>query len=661
MDFKLKDKFVDKYKKLDPKFGFNGLGELAYIRSYSRKKEDGTKEQWYETIRRVVEGTYTIQKRHILKYNLGWEDEKAHESAEEMYDRMFKMKFLPPGRGLWAMGSPLVMERGVFAALNNCAFTTTENIDVDLTRPFEFMMEMSMVGVGVGFDVLGEGKLKIQTPDKKTNLEYDIPDSREGWMESLKLQLLAYFKGDPLPKFNYHLIRPAGAPIRTFGGESAGPGPLQELHENINKVLSKRVGKPISAEDIADIMNLIGVCVVSGNVRRTAQIAFGNHDNEEFKKLKDYKWNADTNQWEGSKANRANYGWTSNNSILAEVGMDYKDVAIQTAENGEPGYAWLDNMQDYSRMCESPDFKDCRVKGGNPCLEQSLEPYEMCCLVETFPSKATDRLDFLRTLKFAYLYAKTVTLGSTNWVETNRVQLRNRRIGTSISGIAQFIADRGINELKTWLMDGYSTIKYYDDVYSNWLAIPKSIKISSIKPSGTVSLLPGVTPGMHYPEANYYIRRMRLNVNSDLIEPLKKANYHVEPDVTAPDKTMVVSVPVAVEGVRTVNDVSMWEQLELAAFLQAYWADNQVSCTITFREHEKKDIENALNYYQYRLKGISFLPKMDKAVYAQAPYEEITKEEYQAMSSKLKPLKISNNISDELEIERGCDGDKCTI
>ena len=179
LSFKLKDSFVKKYKKVKPPFGFNGLGELAYIRSYSRKKEDGTKEQWYETIRRVVEGTYSLQQDHITKYNLGWRKDKAHRSAEEMYDRMFHMKFLPPGRGLWAMGSPLVHKRGVFAALNNCSFVSTENIEQDLTKPFEFMMGMSMVGVGVGFDVRGADKLKIQKPTRAT-YSYVIPDSREG-------------------------------------------------------------------------------------------------------------------------------------------------------------------------------------------------------------------------------------------------------------------------------------------------------------------------------------------------------------------------------------------------------------------------------------------------------------------------------------------------
>lgn len=144
--YKLKDSFINKYKNVIPPFGFNGLGEITYLRTYSRIKEDGTKEQWYETVQRVVEGCYSIQKRHILDNKLGWNDLRADESAQEMYDRIYNMKFLPPGRSLWAMGTSIVEEKGLYAALQNCAFVSTENIEKHPTKPFEFMMDMSMLG-----------------------------------------------------------------------------------------------------------------------------------------------------------------------------------------------------------------------------------------------------------------------------------------------------------------------------------------------------------------------------------------------------------------------------------------------------------------------------------------------------------------------------------
>jgi len=405
---------------------------------------------------------------------------------------------------------------------------------------------------------------------------------------------------------------------------------------------------------------MIGVCVVAGNVRRTAQIVFGDNDSEEYLKLKDYKWDESTQTYRGTKIHRAEYGWASNNSIFAKIGQDYTKVAKQTSLNGEPGYAWLQNMQQYSKMEDYPDGKDNRVKGGNPCLEQSLESYEMCCLVETFPTMNKDLEDFERTLKFAYLYAKTVTLGTTHWVETNRVQLRNRRIGTSISGIAQFLESKGIDELKKWLRVGYSTIQYYDEIYSEWLAVPRSIKTTSIKPSGTVSLLPGVTPGMHYPESNFYIRRIRVASNSELLPYIKEAGFQVEPDMNDPQYTTVVEVPISIPNVRTISQVSMWEQLSLAAFLQRYWADNQVSCTITFNEYEKDQIAPALNYFQYQLKGVSFLPRLDKTAYPQMPYEAISEKEYKKLIKQIKELTF-NGVHEIAEPEKFCNNDTCTI
>ena len=294
------------------------------------------------------------------------------------------------------------------------------------------------------------------------------------------------------------------------------------------------------------------------------------------------------------------------------------------------------------------------------CSEQTLESYEMCCLVETFIARCEDINDFKRTLKFAYLYAKTVTLGTTHWVETNRVQLRNRRIGASLSGIAQFIGDRGLESFKTWLEEGYNIIQSYDKIYSDWFAVPKSIKTTSIKPSGSISLLPGATPGLHYPESKYYIRRIIVAKNSDLVPFIKKAGYNTPDYLDEPETSLSVEVPVFIGDIRTISEVSMWEQLELAAFIQEHWADNQVSCTVTVKEHEKADIANALNYYQYRLKGISFLPKLEKGAFPQMPYEEISKEKYDELTKNIKPLKFKN-ISEDSVSEKFCDTEVCTI
>ena len=652
--FQLSDNFIKKYKRKKAPFGFNGLGELVYMRTYSRIKDNGKNERWWETVQRVVEGTYTMQKNWIESHQLGWNAWQAQKSAQDMYERIFTMKFLPPGRGLWAMGTPITEEKGLYAALNNCAFVSTKTIKEDYSKPFCFLMDASMLGVGVGFDTKGANEIVVKGVDKDRDSQtFQIPDTREGWVESLRLLLESYFHGQAPVEFDYSIVRPAGVPIKGFGGVSSGPEPLQEVHESITEVLESNSGEPITITTIVDIMNLIGKCVVAGNVRRTAEIVFGDADNEEYLDLKNYKVNPHRDQ----------YGWTSNNSIFAELGMDYTEAAERIKDNGEPGFAWLDNMRKYSRMKNGGDNKDHRAMGGNPCLEQTLESYELCCLVETFPDNHDDLDDYKRTLKYAYLYAKSVTLGKTHWSDTNRVMLRNRRIGCSVSGVAQFITNRGIDTLKNWLEEGYDTIQEWDDMYSDWFAIPKSIKTTSVKPSGTVSLLAGATPGLHYPESRFYIRRIRVSKHSELLEPMKRAGYKIEPAFGSEDTTMVVEVPVDVgEGIRTVGELSIWEQFSLAAFMQRHWADNQVSCTVTFDpEKEANEIPQVLNYFQYHLKGISLLPRHDLGAYKQMPYESIDEKEYDKQAKKLGKLSFGVISNEEANIEKFCDGDFCDV
>ncbi len=282
-----------------------------------------------------------------------------------------------------------------------------------------------------------------------------------------------------------------------------------------------------------------------------------------------------------------------------------------------------------------------------------------CCLVESFPSNHESYEEFQDTLKYAYLYAKSVTLLNTHWKQTNAIMGKNRRIGTSQSGIINAFVKHGRREIYKWCEKGYNYLKELDSKYSDWLTTPKSIKMTSIKPSGTVSLLPGVTPGIHYPHSEYYIRRIRFNENSDLLPFLREAGYEIHTDKYSPN-TSVVEFPIHEEYFeRAKKDVSMWEQLENAAAYQKYWADNQVSITVTFKEKEAKDIKIALEIFEDKLKGVTFLP-LNEHGYEQAPYEEITQEQYHEMKSKLKPLNLSTVKSEALG-ERFCDADFCEI
>lgn len=1312
--FTLSSQFLEKYKTIKPNFGFNGLGEFVFMRTYSRIKEDGQNEAWWEVVKRVVEGAYSIQRQHIEDYGLGWNQYKAQKSAQTMYDIIFNLKMLVSGRALWTMGTPLIMDKGLIPALFNCGFLSTENIKEDVGLPFANGMDFLMCGVGIGFDTLGAGKVLIQ-PQKEKEETFVIPDSREGWVDSLHLLINSFFGGKKYV-FDYSEIRPEGAPIKTFGGTSSGYKPLKELHDKVYEILSNNIEKEITVRIITDIFNLVGKAVVSGNVRRSAELALGEND-EEFLNLKNYNLNPD----------RIDFGWASNNSVSAKIGMDYSGIAERIKDNAEPGLVWLDNFRSNGRMGDG-NKNDHRIMGVNPCVvgeteiltkkgyeqiqdlvdqeteiwngfewslvipkitgknqevitvslsdgrsltctpyhkfyiadgysgksiekeakdlevgdklikhdfpilefEKSLDhpytngfvsaegmelnrtfylyyPKEMCfdritnkrsfkkeensnrykiildsvpvsksfvpieynlnsrlewlaglfdgdgtelkegglqlcsvnpvflrdlqkllstlgiqskivpaneegmrympdhkggnkeyfckksericigavqmqqlislglkcerlsfnknpqrdasqfsyviditesgvadtvycfnepknhtgifngiitgqcgeiglesselcvsgdtriltkngypkiknvlgedvevwnglgwsyvkpfktgsdksllrihfsdgsyldctpehrfsietsrhfgvpklkeveakelslgdklefletdgsvdgtydenafewgffagdgyldgkyinavvcgnkskletlgmkgrfgvpqekdgysepvnrvyltdtlkdfetakdlnnkdigipeyffnldkkstlefvagwiesdgtiqknigsyhyriygsyqkmidlqlilrraginhttvslasqkghetnfgkrnrdlfyitipssecskisnnlrlkkiskdmassgftdnrayeksekikktkrqkvigveklngvfdtfcftepslhkgvfgnvlthqCnLVETFPNNHENLEDYKTTIKYAYLFAKTITLLNTHWQNTNRVMLRNRRIGLSVTGVTQFIAKNGLDTLKMWLEEAYNLTKYYDEVYSDWFAIPESIKITTAKPSGTLSLLAGATPGIHFPESQYYIRRVRLANNSPFIPILEASGYTVEPAFGQEESTSVVDFPVFIgENVKTINDVSMWEQLALASFIQKYWADNSVSVTVTFKPHEAKDIESALSYYQYQLKAVSFLPKYESTAYPQMPYEEITKEKYEEMKSKLEDIDFSQLLSYEGEGEKYCSNEGCLV
>lgn len=977
----------------------------------------------------------------------------------------------------------------------NCAFISTKGVAVDFAQPFCWMMDMLMLGLGVGFDTKGAGLVKIKKPNV-TDVPFVVEDSREGWVALLRVVLDSYTGRGALPSvIDYSLVRPFGAPIKGFGGTSSGPDPLIELIKSVQDILNKIVDSELTTSAIVDICNLVGRCVVSGNVRRSAEIAFGDPNDEAFLNLK----NPEINQ-EALNHHR----WASNNSIFAEVGMDYSKVAEMTAKNGEPGYQWLENARAYSRMNGVKDFVDALAAGANPCfsgdtlvavadgrhavsfkqlaeegkdvpvysltpdgkveiqwgrnprmtresaklvrihlddgstmdvtpdhnmilrdgsikkaadllkgdslprftkqkatvntggneyaqvvtdinnangkegrkfehqliakffepkkwdeiyneasasgwikgglvvhhkdynplnnspdnleimtfkdhaqyhadhdrsgenngmfgkphseetksligiktservadpefleklrashtteeraeastrmksakeiwdkkyyleqekntdlqtvwvgeqmfakkvcehcssefvvpwgkrdrlycsakcfnvhlqslesrkngqrtafvnrqqatlhdqimaykdlqdslkrdpfkkeweqecrsrslsfrfrsgtsstvnphalksfadlqaraenynhrvvkvevldgeqpvynitvdgnhtyavilnsnlegtkllttgiftnncVEQTLEDGEICCLVETFPGRHESFEDYRKTLKYAYLYAKTVTLIPTHDHKTNTVVMRNRRIGCSMSGIVQAVQKFGRRKFFTDFCDaGYGYLRELDKKYSGWLCVRTSIKITSVKPSGSVSLLPGVTPGIHFPHSEFYIRRVRLQSSSPLVKVLESSGYHIEKDSYSPN-TVVAEFPVHESNFdRSKDSVTLWEQLEMAAQMQQYWADNQVSVTVTFKPEEARDIKYALELYETRLKGVSFLPIEDHG-YAQAPYEEITKEEYEKFMSGIRPISAETLAHEETS--KFCDGESCTI
>jgi len=660
--FKLAEDFVNPYRSKKVPWGYqdaagNSVGEITFLRTYSRLKEDGTKETWVDACERVINGMYSLQKDWAKQSRLPWSDIKAAASAKEAFDRMFNFKWTPPGRGIWMMGTPLVNEQKNSAALQNCSFVSTDAMTrVNPAKPFAFLMEASMLGVGVGFDTKGADKdflIYDPQPDTEPIL---IPDTREGWVETTTLVINSYLKPDQKsPVFDYSAIRPSGTPIKTFGGTAAGAEPLIKLHDHVRRIFKGRAGQKVTVRDIADLGNLIGVCVVSGNVRRSAELLMGSINDETFLNLKNYEMFPD----------RAGHGWMSNNSVEVSVGSNLDPIIDGIARNGEPGVIWMDVTRQYGRLADPINNKDWRAAGYNPCAEQPLESMECCTLVETYIGRHETLEDFKRTLKFAYLYAKTVTLIPTHWEETNAIMQRNRRIGTSISGVANFADTKGLPVLRQWMDEGYNTVLAYDKSYSEWLGVRESIKTTTIKPSGTVSILAGESPGVHWtPGGKYFLRTIRFANNDPMLPLFKMANYRVEPEVNSPDTTTVVYFPIKSEAVRSEREVSIYEKMALAATAQRYWSDNSVSVTVSFDPTtESSAIGTALHMYDGQLKTVSFLA-MDDGVYPQMPYTQSTPEVYEDGRMSLFPIDLTGvyeGMAFDAVGESYCTTDACEV
>lgn len=645
--FRFSEKFLETYKNRPVDWGFGALSYVLLKRSYARELPEGGTEEWWQVVKRVVEGVYTTQKAHCAKLNLPFDNRKAQKSAQRMYQMMFHFRFLPAGRGLWMMGTDYAWERTA-ACLHSCGFVSTENIKHDFADPFCWLMDMGMLGVGVGFDTKGaEGLSPVIRRGSTARAEHIVEDSREGWVESVRA-LLEHFAGKgPEPVFDYSKIRAEGEPLRSFGGTAAGPEVLIDLHTRLSSRLEHHRGRRVDSTLICDIANLIGRAVVSGGSRRSAQIALGSPNDEEFLYLKDY------NRF---PRECKEFRWASNNTIFGEVGMDYGPVLDAHFTTNEIGVYWLKNAQEFSRMSTS-DFKDFRVAGINPCGEQVLENRELCCLSEIFAYRCENRGQFLEACKYALIYAKTVSIMPTHDQGTNAVMMRNLRLGCSQSGIQQSIQKLGLGTFRDWCDAGYKHIEERDETYSEWLCVPRSIKRTTVKPGGSTPLLVGATPGQHWPISEYHIRRMEVKRDSPLVDICRSAGLNLVPK---PEKNaFLVEFPIKVEGfTRGEQDVTVWEQFSIAAFLQRWWSDNSVSVTVKYHPHEKEDLRKCLETFETQLKSVSMLPHLDHH-YELAPYETITKEEYNRLSAQI-DASVFEQIHHDLD-DNFCSSDRCEL
>lgn len=564
-------------------------------------------------------------------------------------------------------------------ALNNCAFASVRKLSRDAT----WIMDALMLGVGVGFDT-HRAEINLQRP-REEKAVYVIPDTREGWVESVRLLIASYEEGTNTLEFDYSLVRPAGVPIKGFGGVASGPRPLRELHERLRVFLSRRLeGEISSVRLIADSVNSVARCVVAGNVRRSALIALGRPNDTEFLNLKDWRLpeNKERTHWET--------GWahTSNNSVVLESADDFDylpEVASRVGLNGEPGILNLMNVQKYGRMGHK---KTDLAIGINPCGEIPLEDKELCNLVEVFPTRCKTENDFLEAVELATIYASSVSLLRTHSEETNAVIARNRRIGVSISGIPDWMASvERKSDIVRLLNTAYDLVESINLRLALEAGVPPSIRLTTIKPSGTISLLAGVSPGMHHPIFQTYIRRVKFGVNSPVVPLLEAAGVPYEPDVKDPLNTWCFEFPVHVKGVRPQDQVSLSEHGLRLIMMSRFWTDNAASNTSNFRgslyedeegklvpydshypkrslhsKGEEEEIENWLTYVIPHVKSSSMLPFYNgNAPYKQAPYEQISYDEFEKRRDIIQDIDWSAFAGSDGEDSRYCEGESCVL
>lgn len=610
----LEQSFVDSYSQKTAPWGFNGMGEIVFLRTYSRKKDDGNNETWTETLQRVVNGAHEIG----VEY--------TKEEAEALFDHMFNLRCSFSGRALWQLGTPLVQKFNG-SSLNNCYFTNIEKIE-----DFELLFEYLMLGGGVGFSVERakihdlpkvKGGVNI-THERSNDADIIVPDSRHGWKRLLHAVLKSYFETGKSFSYSTILIREYGAPLKTFGGTASGPGALIDGIADICKVLDGRVGKKLRSVDVLDICNIIGRIVVSGSSRRSAQIAMGDPDDVLFLRAKN--WSTGT-----VPAWRAN----SNNSIYADA---YEEIMPELWKgydgSGEP-YGLLNRKLARSVGRLGEKNPDPSIEGFNPCAEIALADGESCNLATIYLPNVQSIEQLKEISILLYKVQKQITRLSYPYEKTTNIVKKNARLGQNVTGILQVSAEK-----IEWLDEAYKNLAVFDKKYSKEKGWPTSVRLTTVQPSGTLSLLPGVTPGIHPAYAQYYVRRVRFGSADPLVDACRKRGYKVQWDIGLDGREdhtrYVVDFPcMSPEGSVLATSMTAVEQLEWVKKMQTVWADNAVSVTVYYRKEELPSIKEWLEKnYDNGVKSVSFLLHSDHN-FPLPPYEECSKEQYEKMLANI--------------------------
>lgn len=635
--------FIESYADKTPPW--SEVGYITYKRTYARKIDDRT-EEWHETIGRVCNGLVEIGGKF------------TQDELEALYDHLFYLRGCVSGRALWQLGTDTVRKIGA-DSLQNCWHVACDELSA-----FTFTFNQLMLGGGVGFNIRPEFVYslpvvahapkveRVDTPD----CDFIVPDNREGWVALLDKVLECHFVTGKDLRYYTKCVRSKGEPIHGFGGTASGPGDLVKGLGEIIKIIQRRHGKKLRPIDCLDMMNIIGQIVVAGNVRRSAEIAIG--DPKDLLFLEAKNWNTKSiPDWRGMSNNSIGVGTYA--EIPEEFWAGYE-------REGEPyGLVNIENCRRFGRLADGEDYRtDYGVVGVNPCAEITLESREACNLAEIFLPNIEDEIQFKEVAGLLYKACKTISCFPFSDPRSNEVVMRNHRIGLGVTGYQSSKWKDNANAFD----QVYIYLEDLDREYSHELGVSPSVKLTTVKPSGTLSLLPAnCTPGLHAGFSRYMIRRIRFAADDPLVELCRDAGYHVEPkrrfDGTDDTSTMVISFPMRFSDDTVVEeDMNVIEELEVQLFLQTWWADNSVSATHYFKDGEVPAIKEWLaNNYDNGVKATSFLKSVGHG-FDQAPLEKITEEEYLELKAKTTPITRvldgeERGLVDTLE----CAGGHCPI
>jgi ribonucleoside-triphosphate reductase len=659
---------------------FGPTGRLVYERTYSRIKADGSREEWPETVERVVDGNLAlVDARHQLP-----------DERQQLIDMMLDFKILPAGRHLWASGVKNAQH------LFNCWVAGWTPNPAD---HFEFTFMRLMEGGGVGANYSNhylkdypvvQHFLKVEIVCDEEHIDYQslkdagvlstkydpdwagafqVEDSREGWAAALTDLIESHYRAETQHYqrvYDVSRVRHAGAKLKTFGGHASGPLPLAQMLSTVSQVLSSRAGKQLDGIAAMDIDHAIAQCVVAGGVRRSARMAMMHWADPQIMEFINIKQNSGSH-------------WTTNISVEVDDTFWYqckqgdawtaskvlKAISEGMVNNGEPGF-WDSS---YSNEGE-PNPVVCT----NPCGEITLEPWEPCNLGHVNlagfvnDNGRVDGLGLLTAHRLMTRFLIRATFSPVGDPKSREVLDRNRRIGVGHFGVASFLAMTGRKYSKAHkdkpfvklLREMVLVVDESADEFCHDLRIPVPVKKRTIAPTGTIAKMPGVSEGVHPIFAKFFIRRVRLSkIDPDQVAMLKQYEadgFKVE-DCQYAANTAVIEIPTkdslvqevenrygrdGEELVEAADDLSLRDLLTFQALYQTHWADNAVSFTANVdpQQYSPSHVEGQIRDFAGQLKGATIFPESSMP---QSPYERLERWEYESAVAK----QVSDGIDED--------------